>query len=181
MLKSITKTTLATLLILAGSMVTTLLAAETLKPGDAAPDFSMKASDGKVYKLSDFKGKQALVIAWFPKAFTPGCTAECKSFRATGDAIRKFNVAYFTASCDDAETNKKFSDSLTLDFPILCDPERTVSAAFGVLNQERKIASRWTFYISKEGKILHVDREVKAAEHGPAVVTKLKELGVETK
>src|SRR4051794_15508686 len=79
------------------------LAAEALKPGDPAPDFSLPGSDGKTYKLSDFKGKQAVVLAWFPKAFTGGCTAECKSLRASGEEIRKFDAAYFTASCDTPE------------------------------------------------------------------------------
>jgi thioredoxin-dependent peroxiredoxin len=62
-------------------------AAETLKPGDPAPPFTMQGTDGKTYKLSDFKGKQAVVLAWFPKAFTPGCTAECKSLRANSDEL----------------------------------------------------------------------------------------------
>jgi thioredoxin-dependent peroxiredoxin len=59
--------------------------AADLKVGDKAPDFTLKASDGKTYSLADFKGKKAVVIAWFPKAFTGGCTAECKSFKASSD------------------------------------------------------------------------------------------------
>ena len=86
------------------------------KVGDEAPDFELKGSDGKTYKLSDFKGKKPVVIAWYPKAFTPGCTKECKAVAEQGDEIRKFDVAYFTASVDDAETNKKFAESLTLDY-----------------------------------------------------------------
>src|SRR5262245_24169607 len=135
--------------------------AESLKPGDPAPEFSLAGTDGKTHKLSDYKGKQAVVVAWFPKAFTGGCTAECKSFRATGDELRKFNVAYFTASVDDAETNKKFAESLGLDYPILSDPSKTTAQAYGVVAGEAKVASRWTFYIGKDGKILHVDRTVK--------------------
>jgi peroxiredoxin Q/BCP len=65
-----------------------------LKAGDMAPDFTLQASDGKTYKLSDFRGKKAVVVAWFPKAFTQGCTTECKSLAANGDKIRKFDVAY---------------------------------------------------------------------------------------
>src|SRR3954453_10783353 len=90
-------------------------AAEELKVGDPAPDFTLKASDGKTYSLSDYKGKKALVIAWFPKAFTGGCTAECKSFRTYSDALKSLNVAYFTASVDTPETNAKFAESLDLD------------------------------------------------------------------
>ena len=63
--------------------------AAELKVGADAPDFELKASDGKTYKLSDFKGKQAVVVAWFPKAFTGGCTKECKSMREYGKLIRE--------------------------------------------------------------------------------------------
>src|ERR1700741_1766949 len=81
-----------------------------LKVGDPAPDFSLAATDGKTYKLSDFKGKQAVVIAWFPRAFTQGCTIECKSLAANGDKIRKFDVSYFMASVDPLDQNKGFAE-----------------------------------------------------------------------
>ena len=66
--------------------------AAELKVGDPAPDFTLQATDGKTYKLSDFKGKQAVVLAWFPKAFTQGCTIECKSLAEHGDLIQKYDV-----------------------------------------------------------------------------------------
>ena len=160
--------------------VAALSAAEGLKPGDQAPNFELKGSDGKTYRLSDFKGKQPVVVAWYPKAFTGGCTAECKSMKEQGDQIRKHDVAYFTASVDDAETNKKFAESLELDYPILSDPSKETAKAYGVLN-DRGMANRWTFYIGKDGKILHVDRGVKAAQHGSDIAAKLKELGVPEK
>jgi peroxiredoxin Q/BCP len=156
-------------------------AAEALKVGDVAPDFSLTGSDGQTYKLSDFKGKKAVVVAWFPKAFTGGCTAECKSMRDQGAEVRKFDVAYFTASCDDAETNKKFAESLSLDFPILSDPTRDTAKAYGVVAGEKKTATRWTFYVGKDGKILFVDDKVKTANHGADIAAKLKELGVAEK
>src|SRR2546423_3751520 len=73
---------------------------EELKVGDKAPDFSLPGSDGKTYKLSDFKGKQAVVLAWFPKAFTPGCTKECKSLHENAGKLKPLGIAYFTASVD---------------------------------------------------------------------------------
>ena len=155
--------------------------AAELKVGEPAPEFELVGSDGKTYKLSDFKGKQAVVIAWFPKAFTGGCTKECKSFRDNGKAIRGFNVAYFTASVDTVELNKKFAESLELDYPILSDPSKKVAAAYGVVNAERKVPFRHTYYIGKDGKILHIDRTVNAAAHGKDLVDQLKKLGVETK
>ena len=86
-----------------------------LKVGDQAPDFTLQATDGKTYKLSDFKGKQAVVLAWFPKAFTQGCTIECKSLAEHGDMIKKYDVAYFMASVDPLETadkgNKAFAEA----------------------------------------------------------------------
>ena len=152
-----------------------------LKAGDAAPDFEVKASDGKTYKLSDFKGKQALVIAWFPKAFTGGCTKECKSFKASGGKLREYDVAYFTASADDVKTNAEFAKSLDLDYPILSDPERKMAEAYGVVDSTQKNPKRWTFYIGKDGKIQHIEKMVKTDSHGEDVVAKLKELGVAKK
>lgn len=156
------------------------VAAAPLKVGDDAPDFSLQGSDGKTYKLSDFKGKQAVVVAWYPKAMTGGCTAECKSLKASGEELRKFDVAYFGASVDKPEANKQFSDQLALDFPLLSDPSQETAKAYGVLN-ERSMANRWTFYIDKNGKIAAIDQSVKPAEHGGTVAAKLKELGVSAK
>src|SRR5215207_6554162 len=96
-----------------------------LKVGDPAPDFTLPATDGKTYKLSEFKGKKAVVIAWFPKAFTQGCTIECKSLAANGDRIRKYDVAYFMASVDPLEENRKFAESEKADFPLLSDPDKS--------------------------------------------------------
>ena len=150
---------------------------EPVKVGDKAPDFSMVGSDGKTYKLADFKGKKAVVVAWYPKAFTGGCTAECKSFREKGEPLKAMKVAYFTASVDDAETNAKFAKSLDVDYPILSDPDKAVAKAYGVLNP-RGMANRWTFYIDKDGVIKAIDKNVKAANAAPDVATKLKELGI---
>jgi thioredoxin-dependent peroxiredoxin len=152
--------------------------AAELKVGDDAPEFTMKGSDGKEYKLSDFKGKQAVVIAWFPKAFTGGCTAECKSMKADGAAIKAFDVAYFTASTDTPEENTKFAKSLELDYPILSDPSKEAAKAYGVLNEMRGLANRWTFYIGKDGKITAIDKEVKTMTHGKDIASKLQDLGV---
>jgi peroxiredoxin Q/BCP len=156
-------------------------AADGLKPGDDAPDFSMVGSDGKTYKLSDFKGKQAVVVAWYPRAFTGGCTKECKSFKEQGGSIREYEVAYFTASNDPAEKNKKFAEELGVDYPILSDPDSSVAKAYGVLNEKGTAALRWTYYIGADGKILHIDKAVKTESHGSDVAKKLGELNVAKK
>jgi peroxiredoxin Q/BCP len=167
---------LASLFVLA----TSLQAAEPPQVGDQAPDFTMTGSDGKAYKLSDLKGK-AVVIAWYPRAFTGGCTKECASFKSQGGQIREYDVAYFTASNDPVEKNKKFAESLGVDYPILSDPDSSVAKAYGVLNAERGAAMRWTFYIGPDGKILAIDKMVKTENHGADVAKKLGELGVAKK
>ena len=97
-----------------------------LEVGDMAPDFTLQATDGKTYTLSDFKGQKAVVIAWFPKAYTRGCTIECKSLAENGHLIRKFNAAYFMASVDPIEENTGFAEENKADFPLLSDPDKVV-------------------------------------------------------
>ena len=159
----------------------TVAGAADLKEGDDAPNFELQASDGKTYKLSDLKGKKAVVVAWFPRAFTGGCTKECKSMREHGKAIKEFDVAYFTASCDTVDGEKgnaAFAKSLDLDYPILSDPTRKTALEYGLVDNDKGNAKRWTFYVSKEGKIAAIDKMVKTEAHGTDIAAKLKELGV---
>ena len=152
--------------------------AADLKVGDPAPPFALEGTDGKKHDLKDFAGKKVVVLAWFPKAKTPGCTAECKSMRDNSKALGGLNVAYFTASVDKPELNKEFATELNLDYPILSDPTSEVAKAYGVVHGERKVPERWTYYIGEDGKILAIDKQVKTATHGADVTAKLKELGV---
>lgn len=163
-----------------------------LKVGDAAPAFKLQASDGKTYNLADFKGKSAVVVAWFPKAFTQGCTIECKSLAENGDKIRTHNVAYFMASVDPLEDNIKFAKATSVklgetmvekkeaDFPMLSDPTKATAKAYGVLN-ERGVATRWTFYIDKAGKIAAIDTAVRPATSAEDMIAKLDELKIATR
>src|SRR5215470_18422442 len=82
-----------------------------LKVGDQAPNFKLQATDGKTYQLSDFKGKEAVVLAWFPKAFTQGCTIECKSLAEHGDLIKKYQARYFMISVDPLDQNTAFAEA----------------------------------------------------------------------
>ena|SRR5687768_17083651 len=169
-----------------------------LKVGDMAPDFTLQGTDGKTHKLSEYRGKQAVVVAWFPKAFTQGCTIECKSLAENGDKIRKFDVAYFMASTDPLEENIKFAKatSVTLtgrggestvvekkeaDFPMLSDPDKTVATRYGVMNPERGFANRWTFYIDKNGRIASIDKAVRPATSAEDMLAKLAEIKVATR
>jgi peroxiredoxin Q/BCP len=157
------------------------MTASELKAGDPAPDFSLVGSDGKTHTLADYRGKQAVVLAWFPKAFTPGCTSECKAFAEAGRKLRQFDVAYFTASVDDTEKNKQFAESVAADYPILSDPEGKIARTYGVTDAVKKWASRWTFIIGRDGRILYIDKDVKPATHADDIAKKLEELGVARK
>ena len=155
-------------------------AAGDLKVGDPAPNFTLQASDGKTYTLADMKGKQTVVLAWFPKAFTQGCTIECKSLAEHGDMIKKYNAKYFMISVDPLEQNKLFAEAEHADFPLLSDPTKEIANAYGVLAAERGIANRWTFYIGTDGKITAIDKQVKPATSAEDMAAKLGELGVPT-
>ena len=167
-----------------------------VKVGDMAPDFSLQGTDGKTHKLSDYRGKQAVVIAWFPKAFTQGCTIECKSLAENGDKIRMYDVAYFMASVDSVEDNTKFAKATKVelqgrggapattvekkeaDFPLLADPTKETAKAYGVLAANGAFANRWTFYIDKDGKISYIEKMVNPAKSAEDMVAKLGELKV---
>ena len=148
-----------------------------LKVGDMAPDFTLPATDGKTYKLSSFKGKQAVVLAWFPKAFTRGCTIECKSLAEHGDLIKKYDVAYFMISVDPIEKNTEFATAQHADFPLLSDPTKEVATSYGVLS-DRGTANRWTFYIGTDGRILDINKAVKPETSAEDLAAKLGELKV---
>ena len=166
--------------------------AAELKVGDPAPNFKLQATDGKTYQLSDFKNKKAVVVAWFPKAFTQGCTIECKSLAENGDRIRKYDVAYFMASVDPLDDNIRFAKATTVDvigtgqklekkeadFPLLSDPNKDTAKAYGVLAANGAFAQRWTFYIDRNGRISYIDKAIKPATSAEDMIARLGELKV---
>ena len=163
------------------SMLPTSSFAQIPKVGDTAPNFEMKGSDGKTYKAKDFLGKKAVIIAWFPRAFTGGCTKECKSMKEAGELLKIYDVAYFTASTDPVEKNADFAKSLELDYPILCDPTGKNAKMFGILSPDGSKAGRHTFIIGKDGKILAVESKVNTETHGKDLADQLEKLGVAKK
>ena len=161
------------------TLVTAILSTSAfgLEVGDVAPDFTLQATDGKTYTLSDFKGQKAVVIAWFPKAYTRGCTIECKSLAENGHLIRKFSAAYFMASVDPIEENTGFAEENNADFPLLSDPNKVVASAYEVLNTSG-VASRHTIYIDANGLVAAIDSNINPATSAEDISTKLEELGV---
>lgn len=152
--------------------------ATDLKVGDTAPNFNLQATTGDFYQLSDYQGKQAVVLAWYPMANTRGCTIECKSLTEQGHLIRKYNVSYVMASVDPLDDNRDFAEKTGADFPMLSDPTKQAAQAYQVLNLFR-VASRVTFYISKEGKILKIDDDISPKTAAQDIANNLAELGID--
>lgn len=154
----------------------TSVAFAALEVGDEAPPFELQASDGNSYRLADYRGKQAVVVAWFPRAFTSGCTIECKSLARNGDKIRTYDVAYFMASTDPVAKNAEFATATEADFPLLSDPDGQVATAYGVY--AGAYARRHTFYIDINGVITRIDRSVAPSTSAEDMIANLEQLGV---
>lgn len=152
--------------------------ATDLKVGDIAPNFNLQATNGDFYQLSDYQDKQVVVLAWYPMANTRGCTIECKSIVEKGHLIRAYNVSYFMASVDPLNENRDFAKKTKADFPMLSDPSKAAAKAYDVLNIFR-VASRVTFYISKQGKILKIDDDINPETAAEDIANNLKALQVE--
>ena len=174
------KLLLASALCLGMAATAAAQAPAALNVGDPAPAFSLPGTDGKTHTLADYKGKE-VVLAWYPAAFTGGCTAECRSIRDASDTISKYDVAYFMASVDTPEKNKAFAEQEQANFPMLSDPDRKVAAAYGVLTNPTGVAKRWTFFIGPDGKIQHIETAGHTADAGTFLATKLAELKVKQK
>lgn len=156
--------------------ISTSLAAKELSVGDDAPNFSLKATNGKTYTLANYKGRQAVVLAWYPMANTRGCTIECLSLVNDGHLIRQYDVSYFMASVDPLEDNVDFAKKTKADFPMLSDPTKSAAKAFDVLSF-LGFAKRWTFYIGINGKILKIDKDIEPKSAAKDMVDNLKLLG----
>jgi peroxiredoxin Q/BCP len=95
-----------------------------------------------------------------------------------GSGLDRFDVVLFAASCDPPEVIRGFAQALKLDYPILSDPGKQVAEAYGVVHDERPVPERWTFFIGKDGRILHISKDVDTASHGAEIAAKLEELGI---
>ena len=150
-----------------------------LQEGTKAPDFELKDSEGITHKLSDYSGK-SIVLYFYPKDDTPGCTKEACSFRDSYADFKKAGVTIIGISPDKVESHKKFKDKYSLPFTLLADPEHQVCKAFGVwglkksYGREYEGVYRTTFIIGPEGQIQRVFEKVKPSDHSQEV---LRELG----
>lgn len=152
-----------------------------LQVGDTAPDFRLSATDGREYSLKDFRGKKAVVLAWFVKANTPGCTTELTSLRDEFPVVDTEKVQIFGISNDSVEINRQFAEKNQYRYPLLSDPDKSYARALGVLNPTNGFAYRWTFIIDKKGVIREIDKSVNPRTHGRDLSTKLEALGLSGK
>jgi thioredoxin-dependent peroxiredoxin len=140
--------------------------------GAAAPNFTAQTTSGKTVHLRDFQGKK-LVLYFYPKDDTPGCTVEACGLRDEYQKIREQGAEVLGVSVDSTASHQKFTDKFHLPFPLLADTEKSVSKAYGVLN-EKGTSRRVTFLIDEHGKILKTFDPVKPAEHTQEILNALK-------
>lgn len=141
-----------------------------LQKGDPAPDFTMEADKGGSVSLKDLRGK-TVVLYWYPKDDTPGCTRESCAFRDHYPTFQGQDVQVFGVSCDSIPSHEKFSAKFDLPFPLLSDPDTSVSTAYGVYKEKTNYGRKYmgiertTFVIDGEGRISRVFRNVKVDGH----------------
>ena len=143
----------------------TCLRAETPKTGDKAPEFAAKDQDGKSWKLSDLAGKQVVLLYFYPKDDTPGCTKEACGLRDRMGDLKKDQVQVLGVSFDDGESHKKFIAKHSLNFPLLVDTDGKIADQFGARMPNKNMARRVSFLIDKEGKIAHITDNPSADVH----------------
>ena len=151
-----------------------------VKEGNKAPDFSGKNQDGKPIKLSSFRGKKKVVLYFYPKDMTPGCTTEACDFR---DQFKKFkNTVILGISVDSPERHRKFIDKYNLPFELIADENKKICTKYGVW-QEKKLYGktfmgivRSTFIIDKAGTVKKILPKVKVKDHVEEVVEILKKI-----
>ena len=150
-------------------LIVSFLSAGNLKVGDKAPGFELKDSDGKVHKLSDYKGK-IVALYFYPKDMTSGCTEEACNLRDNFSQLSKAGVVVLGVSFDDAKSHKEFSDMHSLPFTLLSDTGKKVAEAYGASRENSNTPKRITYLIDGDGKIIHIFDKVDTANHSSQIM-----------
>jgi peroxiredoxin Q/BCP len=148
--------------------------AKILQAGERAPDFEAKDQGGNTVSLKSLGG-HPVVLYFYPKDDTPGCTAEACSFRDSTEVLRKRGVTVIGVSVDSEASHKRFSSKYNLDFTLLSDQERRIVRAYGV-ESPFKTAKRVTYIIGPDGIIKHVFSSVNTKNHASDVLKRMEEL-----
>jgi peroxiredoxin Q/BCP len=151
--------------------------------GQTAPDFTLPSTDDRDISLADYRGKQAVVLYFYPRDDTPGCTAEACSFRDLRSVFNEQGAEILGVSADTVKSHKKFQQKFHLTFPLLADNDHAVADKYGVWQQKKFMGreymgiARTTFVINKEGSIQAVFPNVKVEGHADKVLAALKAKG----
>ena len=146
-----------------------------LKEGDKAPDFTSTDQDGNKVKLSDYKGKR-VVLYFYPKDDTPGCTKEACSFRDADQTFNAKGIKVFGVSTDDEKSHQKFISKFQLPFDLIADTDKKIVEIYGVWGEKSMYGKKYmgtfrkTFLIDEAGKIAHIFDKVNVAEHADEVL-----------
>jgi peroxiredoxin Q/BCP len=153
-----------------------------IEAGETAPDFELPDQDGQPVKLSDFRG-QPVVVYFYPKASTPGCTTQACGVRDHGPDYRQAGAIVLGISPDPVAKIRKFADEYELEFPLLSDEDHAVADSYGVWVEKSMYGRKYmgnertTFILDSEGKVGEALRKVKPAEHDEKVLAALAEAG----
>jgi peroxiredoxin Q/BCP len=146
-----------------------------LKEGDIAPDFSSKDQNGNPVKLSDHKGKK-VVLYFYPKDDTPGCTKEACSFRDADDVFNSKGIKVFGVSTDDEKSHQKFISKFQLPFDLLADTDKSIVESYGVWGEKSMYGKKYmgttrkTFLIGEDGRIAKIFDKVNVEQHADEVL-----------
>jgi peroxiredoxin Q/BCP len=151
-----------------------------LSPGDAAPDFSVAAHSGKMLKLSELRGR-TVVLYFYPKDDTPGCTTEAQGFRDTYESYTNREAVVIGVSSQGNDSHKEFADEQGLPFYLLPDEDRALAKSYGVGTNIFGLTARVTFLIGPDGKIAKIYKDVTPDGHAQELLADIDALGLKAK
>jgi len=153
-----------------------LAPAAELKEGMKAPAIEAHDQNGALVRLADFQGKASVVLYFYPKDDTPGCTAQACSLRDGFRAIQGAGAVILGVSADSSQSHRAFADKFHLPFSLLADPEKRIIRAYGVKMPLLGFAKRVTFLIDRQGVVRRIIRETRTQDHDRQVLALLKEI-----
>ncbi|AEB11916.1 thioredoxin-dependent thiol peroxidase [Marinithermus hydrothermalis] len=152
-----------------------------MRVGEVAPEFALTDQEGRLHRLEDYRGRW-VVLYFYPKDDTPGCTKEACAFRDAHAELKALGAVVLGVSADGVESHRRFAEKYGLNFPLLADPEKAVIRAYGAWGKKNLYGRvyegvmRYTFLIDPEGRIARVWKKVKPATHAQEVAAALREL-----